>query len=122
MSRDYIAKSRKAKGNIGRGDKDFNANVACCSILGEVAKTIGETADYGKWKSAISRDDPPWKADEAQAKRMATKLRGLTDAQINALFKELSNLIEPQEPATLKAFIDEWATWLETCGGYTTLG
>ena len=119
MSRDYIAKSRKAKGNIGKGKHDFNVNSAGCSILGEVAKTIGEISPH---IDSMGYTDPPWKADEEQAKRMAGKLRGLTDAQVNALFKELSDLMKPQEPATLKAIIDEWATWLETCGGYTTLG
>ena len=61
-------------------------------------------------------------ADEERAKRMAGKLRGLTDEQVKTLFEELSDLMRPQEPATLKYIIDEWATWLETCGGYTTLG
>lgn len=35
---------------------------------------------------------------------------------------ELNDCFLPKEPATLKYIIDEWATWLDTCGGYTTLG
>ena len=118
MSRDYIAKSKTAKGNIGRKNKDFNANVASCTILGELAKTIGETSPYVH----LGSYDPPWQADEEQAKRMASKLRGLTEQQLKTLFDELNDCFAPKEPATLKYIIDEWATWLDTCGGYTTLG
>lgn len=113
MSLTYRPKNINAKGNSGENDRDFDANVSGCNILGYMSEFIGETTHTGFTARA------PYAADKEKCVVMAEKLKKLTDSEYERCFDALSYCLGPDSTyRDLKTYINMWICFLQTCDGY----
>ena len=126
MGRTYHARNKKAKGNMG---SSFDVNFAGADVLGFIMRAVRchsqviERMHAPLRKAGIDRPCTKFKMTAKQARRVAGRLRKLTDRQKANLYKKAHGNWDPASPQKeFDQFILEWAEFLETCGGYEVPG
>ena len=124
MGSTYHPRNKKAKGNYG--DYRFDVNLSGNQLLGFIMKAVDEhslSVEANQKKYGFTEDEriPATRARMTadECRRAAKKLRGLTDEQVDALWKRCKFLFDKgSKVAKLKDFIEQWAGFLETSSGY----
>lgn len=125
MGRTYIPKNKKAKGNLG---KNFDMNFSGCEILGCLMKAVDEhnkklEEEHARFNIVHKVPCTWFKMPKRDCLRAAKKLRALSDDALAVVLNQCRHCFEPgSKVADLRAFMVEWADFLETCGGYEVPG